>query len=382
MPGISRTLPTINRFFTIFAAFALLSPWQLKCFADPRLDPCVSLLAPVSTNGQIQLTLNCESRVTYILQSSADLQHWNSIVTNSDPSVARVFDLAAPDTASFYRVKRDPLPLFAYAIAARTNIDMNGNGLSTDSFNSVSPTLSNIGRYTNTMTSTNGDVAVLYGTLDLGNHTVVGDVFLGPTATLVGSASQVSGTIRTDFNYCYPSVVPPDTRSWFSLLATLPGTAPDGNSYDYVFTNSVDLIVPNLNGKVYVGTNAHVRLLAQAGKTSQVKVAGVGSTNGDHGTLTIYIAAPSFSIGGSGAIDGGRAACLSYFGLSSNRTINYSGNAIFVGTLHAPDADLLLNVGGSGTFDIFGSLIAKTVTFNGHFMFHFDEDLLTAGPKR
>jgi hypothetical protein len=361
---------------------ALLFVGQVKSFADPAVDPRLILSAPVLTNNQIQLTLNCESSITYVLQSSCDLQHWSSILTNSDPSIVRIFNLAAPGAVSFYRVKRDPLPLFAYAVAARTNIITNGNGLTTDSFNSASTNFSTRGRYDSAKTSTNGDVAVLYGTLDLGNHTVAGNVYLGPTATLVGSSSQISGTISTNYNYDFPTAVPPDTTAWFVLVTTLPGMAPDGNSYDYVFTNSVEFIAPNLNGKVYVGTNAHVRLFVLNGNISQVMVAGGGSTNSDHGTLTVYIAASSFTIGGSGNVDGGRAANLAFYGLPNCTSISFSGNGGFTGTLYANNASLTLTGGGSSSYDIVGSIIAKTVTCNANFAFHFDEDLLTAGPKR
>jgi hypothetical protein len=381
MPKISHALPNIGPLFRVLA-LALLLIGQVTSFADPMVDPRLILWAPVLTNNQIQLTLNCESSITYILQSSCDLQHWNSILTNSDPSIVRIFDLAAPSSVSFYRVRRDPLPLFAYAVAARTNVITNGNGLSTDSFNSASTNFSTRGRYDSQKTSTNGDVAVLYGTLDLGNHTVAGNVHLGPTATLVGSSNQIFGTISTNFNYDFPSLVPPDTTGWFTLITTLPGTAPDGNSYAYVFTNSVNYIVPNLNGSIYVGSNAVVRLMAQNGSTSRILVAGGGSTSSDGGTLTVYIAAPSFTIGGSGNVDGGRAANLAFYGLPNCTSISFSGNGGFTGILYADNASLTLTGGGSSTYDIVGSIIAKSIIFNGHFMFHFDEDLLTAGPKR
>ena len=195
---------------------------------------------------------------------------------------------------------------------------MNGNGLATDSFNSGNTNFSTRGRYDPVKASTNGDVAVLYGTLDLGNHTVAGNVYLGPTAILQGYPSQISGKIITDFNYDFPNVAPPDTTGWFTLLTTLPGTAPDGNSYTYVFTNSVNYIVPNLSGSIYVGSNATVRLLA-SGSTSKVLVYGGGLTN-NAGSLTIYMASSSFSIGGSGGVDGGRAANLSFYSLPSCTT--------------------------------------------------------------
>ena len=33
-------------------------------------------------------------------------------------------------------------------------------------------------------------------------------------------------------------------------------------------------------------------------------------------------------------------------------------------------------------YDFVGSCIAKSIKLNGHFMFHFDEDLLVDGPSR
>jgi hypothetical protein len=278
------------------------------------------------------------------------------------------------------RVSTTNLPLFNVAMAARTNIDLNGNGPSANSFNSALATLSYQGRYTNTMTSTNGDVAVLYGTLDLGNHDILGDVYLGPTASLNKGTNQVLGTIYTDYNYDFPSVVPPDTTGWFTLNTPAGTTlAPDGNYYTYVFTNNADYIVPNMSGSIYVGTNAHVRLLIQSGGTQSAIVAGNGAPVDSK--LTIYVASPTFTIG-SGIIDGGRAANLSYYGLPSNKAISFSGNSAFTGTIYAPDADVTLTGGGTSDYDFVGSLVAKSIKLNGHFMFHYDEDLITSGPSR
>jgi len=133
-------------------------------------------------------------------------------------------------------------------------------------------------------------------------------------------------------------------------------------------------------GNIYVGTNAHVRLLINGGNTTGVTVASDGGAN--DGQLTVYVAVANFSIGGNGQVDGGRAANLTYFGLPSNTSISFSGNAGFTGTIYAPDADIKLNGGGGIDYDFVGSLIAKTVTVDGHFKFHFDEDLLNAGPSR
>jgi hypothetical protein len=133
-----------------------------------------------------------------------------------------------------------------------------------------------------------------------------------------------------------------------------------------------------MSGSVYVATNAHVRLLIQSGGTQSVIVAGNGASIDSK--LTIYVASATFTIG-SGVIDGGRAANLAYYGLPSNTAINFSGNSTFTGTIYAPDAAITLTGGGSDDYDFVGCCIGKSIKLNGHFTFHFDEDLLRS-PSR
>jgi len=276
------------------------------------------------------------------------------------------------------RVSTTNAPLYIVAMGARTNIDLNGNGPSANSFNSSSTNFSLNGRYVDYLASTNGDIAVLYGTVDLGNHDILGDLYLGPTATLNKGTNQVIGTIHTDYNYDYPDVVLPDTSAWFPLLIPPTGTI-DGVTYTYCFTNSGDYIIPSMSGSVYVGTNAHVRLLVQSGSSDSILVAGNGAMVG--AKLTMYIASPSFTMGSGGSIDGGRAANLAFYGLPSNTSISFKGNATFTGTIYAPEAAVTLTGGGTDTYDFVGACIAKSITLNGHFMFHYDEDLITDGPS-
>ena len=49
--------------------------------------------------------------------------------------------------------------------------------------------------------------------------------------------------------------------------------------------------------------------------------------------------------------------------------------------MYAPNAALTLNGGGSNNGFI-GSCIVNSIVMNGHYDFHFDENLLTAGPRR
>src|SRR5207248_6096617 len=92
-----------------------------------------------------------------------------------------------------------------------------GNGLATDSFDSANASLSTNGHYDAAKASTNGNVASLYGTVDLGGHTINGSVFLGPTATFGGGT--VTGTVHNDLNVDFPQVVmPAGVGSWINLL--------------------------------------------------------------------------------------------------------------------------------------------------------------------
>lgn len=262
-------------------------------------------------------------------------------------------------------------------MAAINNINMNGNNLITDSFNSTLTNLSNNGLYTSTKTSTNGDIASVSGIVNIGNANVNGTVFLGPTATnTIKNNGIVTGGVTNDFNVTFPDVILPQT-SWLapSLLSQLIGTI----TYNYVLSSSGDYVINNLSGSVYVATNivARLRLTGNASPTT-ITVAGPGVGS----RLTIYMDGPSFTLSGQSTVDGGVAMNLAYYGTTNNTSLNFSGNASFTGTIYAPEANFTLGGGGSTTYDFVGASVTKTVTINGHFDFHFDEALLSIGPSR
>src|SRR5262245_42235961 len=90
-------------------------------------DAGLKLGVPTWTNAQVQFTLNCESSVTYVIERSPDLQTWTPVLTNSEPSIARVILADAPGGVEFYRARRGPLPAFAAALAASGAINLYGN---------------------------------------------------------------------------------------------------------------------------------------------------------------------------------------------------------------------------------------------------------------
>src|SRR5258706_971304 len=275
------------------------------------------------------------------------------------------------------RVATTNVPLFNVSMAALTNVTDTGNGLATDSFDSANTNLSTNGSYDPAKTSTNGNVAYLYGTVNLGGHTINGSVFLGPTANLAGGT--VTGSVHNDLNIDFPQVVMPSgAGSWTTLALATPGIV-GGVLYNNVFLTSGDYIIPSLSGTIYVAPSAKVRLKVLSGNTGAIKIAGTGAASG---SLTIYMAAPSFSIVGNASVDSGNAANLTYYGLPSNTSITFSGSATFTGTIYAPSADMTMNGGGGSSYNFVGSSITRSVTIHGNFMFHWDQNLLNASPSR
>jgi hypothetical protein len=98
--------------------------------------------------------------------------------------------------------------------------------------------------------------------------------------------------------------------------------------------------------------------------------------------MEMYMEGQSFTLSGGEVVEGGAAASLSYYGTTNNTQVSFTGNTSFTGTLYAPQADLKMGGGGSSVYDCVGSIVARTITLNGHFNFHFDEALTKQGPYK
>jgi hypothetical protein len=97
----------------------------------------------------------------------------------------------------------------------------------------------------------------------------------------------------------------------------------------------------------------------------------------------MYMAGSQFKVAGNGiANDTGNAGSFLYFGLPTNTAIDFGGNAGFTGAIYAPQADFSLGGGGSDEIDFIGASVTKSVKMNGHFNFHYDENLANIGPGR
>jgi hypothetical protein len=328
-------------------------------------NPQMKLGLPAWANGTNQMSLTGEADVSYITEVSTDLITWAPIATNINSPVVSV---AAPDKTGFYRISRNPLPLCEFALAAVTNITANGNGVLADSFNSGNTNFSTNGQYDPAKASTNGNVASVQGLVNLGNHEVEGDLYLGPTAGYAGSSGAISGTINANGNIQFPDVVLPNVF-WIPAPGTSSAHDFTANGYYTVSDSGAMTIEP--------GVVAVLQLSSPVFNPSTVNILG-GMTNS--GTVIIYQTSGSWSLTGNspaGAVNGQPKNYI-YLGLSGVTNINLSNLSNFVGVIYAPEAALTLN--GSGS--VIGSCITGSVMQYSHYSVHFDEDLLTSGPFR
>jgi len=122
--------------------------------------------------------------------------------------------------------------LFARGLVAKDNIDMNGNGVTTDSFDSMDPAHSNNGRYDpNKPRKAKGDIASTGGLVEVGNADIYGHVATGPNGSFsIGSGGRVGDTnwvpsggtnvqpgwYANDLNFQVPDVQVPFTGGYFT----------------------------------------------------------------------------------------------------------------------------------------------------------------------
>ncbi|HXI70704.1 MAG TPA: hypothetical protein VNN22_10160 [Verrucomicrobiae bacterium] len=261
--------------------------------------------------------------------------------------------------------------LFNVGIGAIGNIDFNGNGIITDSYNSQLASLSTAAQYDPAKTSTNGSIASKEGLIDLGNHTIKGDEYLGPNAANSNNGT-VTGTTYYDYNVQFPDVIlPPGANGW-SIAPATSGT--------YVFTTSGNYTInEDRPVTVYPGVTVNLNVTSSDFTATAIKILG-GITNA--GTARFFLNGPSsVSIAGNTAVNPTRPINLVFYGLPSLTSITFSGTTDFQGVIYAPEANIALN-GGGNAINLSGSVIVKNITDNGHYLIHYDESLADYGPSR
>jgi hypothetical protein len=293
---------------------------------------------------------------------------------------------------------------FNAAMAALGSIDLKGNGIKTDSFDSSATNWP--GYWTNTLRRANGDVVtddtVTNSTLTINNANVAGHVKTGPTGSIsigpngsVGDLPWVDantvgikpGWSANDLNVIFKDVTIPNV--FFNPPTPgVPGmggsgTAPDGKSYAHVFTSvaSGGFFVINDSGDTYVGTNTLITIKVPNSvgtyAPNNLYVAGTGANSGK---FVAYIDCANVTLGTSDQPQSMIAGNMVFMGTPNCTALSYKGNGDFTGAMYMPEADFSLAGGGSGVVDFRGSAVTHTVQMNGHYNFHYDEALSKWSP--
>jgi len=291
--------------------------------------------------------------------------------------------------------------MFMRAMVAKGQINMNGNNVRTDSFDSGDPAHSTNGKYDPAKTKDGGDVASnasLVNSVNVGNANIHGRVATGPHGSIaVGSNGAVGSTAwqnaghtgieegwsSDDMNVSFPDVQPP-----FSGGAFTPGSgAYGGTNYTYLLTGgNCQLSSLSMNGQQLMLVTNHTVLWVTGNVALSGQAQIIIATNS---SLNLYVgvstgSGTSASLAGNGIMNDniGNATNFFYHGLPSNTSLSFSGNAAFTGVIYAPNAAFSLGGGGNTVYDFVGASVSSTVTLNGHFNFHYDEALGRIGPRR
>lgn len=285
--------------------------------------------------------------------------------------------------------------LFAKGMVAKGQIDLAGNNIMTDSFDSSDTNYSTGGRYDPAKRKDNGDVATnssLIDSLNVWNADIYGSASTGPGGTVrigkngsigdlawhaAGNQGIQPGRARDDMNVDFPDVYPPFSGGAFTPV----GGNIDGTNYTYILASgNYQLSSLNLSGgqKVLVAGDAVLYV------TGNVSLSGNSLIQIEAGSsLNMFVGGSTTSFGGNGVVNNNASAMhFSYWGLNSNTSVKLHGNASFTGTLYAPHASLTLGGGGSDTYDFVGAAVADSVKMNGHYNFHYDEAIGKFGPRR
>jgi hypothetical protein len=281
--------------------------------------------------------------------------------------------------------------VFRGAMAARVSIDLKGNGITSDSFDSSDSNYSTGGLYDPAKRKAGGDVATTDGFINVQNADIMGMLYTGPDGNYaIGSGGAVgdvgwvlgggtgvqSGHYRNDFNMDFPEVLPPYT---FALAPS--GDTVLGTNYTWVLGNNNYFYGAANGAKLQTGDQVLVTGRARLYVTGDFIMSGGASiTIAPGASLELYVGGANASL--ATLNNAGNCGAFTYFGLPSNTSINLSGNNLFLGSIYAPNAVLTLGGGGNNALDFQGSCAVKSVGMNGHFNFHFDENLRRTGPFR
>jgi len=289
--------------------------------------------------------------------------------------------------------------IFAKGLVAKGNIDLSGNGIASDSFNSTDPSYSGPGgSYDPTKKKAGGDIATNSSVIDsanIWNAEVYGKVSTGPGGNVkiqngtVGSlAWHTSGTkgiepgwTSDDMNVYFPDVDHPG--GGYTAAVGLPATWVAGPYPINGTPTFFDFNVPAGYYYLKSGLTLNNKAMVIQGPTKllidgDISISGNsgGITIAPGGSLQIFMNGEKTSVTGKGILNlSGNAMNFAYWGMPNNKEVKLQGNGDFIGTIYAPQAALVFGGGGASGDDFMGAAVGASVKMGGHYKFHYDENL-------
>ncbi len=254
---------------------------------------------------------------------------------------------------------------FNALLAASGNINLNPNN-TVDSWNSNPTGSASATRvaYPGNGAGAAANLTSTGGAVSLGNRTVVNGNVMVSAGKGAPSASQVTGTINT--NYTGTAAVTPTAPAWSSAttgyysLAAFPAVLPRVGD------------VPAADGRYYYYPSSTATLgttTITAGKNVSLRATTVSAalTLGLGSTLTVY----SGDVDLSSVTNPNWAGALQFY--SWGTTFNLP-KAATTAVVYAPLAPITLS-GGGGNQNFYGAIVAKSVNTSGQWAMHYDESL-------
>jgi len=284
------------------------------------------------------------------------------------------------------RVTTTNAALFAKSLVAKNQIDLRGNNMYSDSFDSTTNTASTGGLYDPAKRRANGDVATnsgLTNSLNVGNADIYGKVATGPGGSVsIGNNGYVGdiawnsnpanrgriqpGHYVDDMNVAFPKITPPFTS----------GATPTPVGSDYIIGSGNWYF-----GSLHVSGTQKITITGDAviyfaddftmtGQSELIIAPGA--------TLKIYCAG-DYTLTGLGVFNqAGQAINAQFYGTETCGSVALGGNGNLTGVIYAPNADFTT----VGNGDIYGAVVCETAQLTGNGNFHYDESLGRLGPRR
>jgi hypothetical protein len=322
----------------------------------------------VSSPGTLTPAVGSEASTSYVI--TVNTNNWTITATGTASSSLMTLPVSRTVTVTVH-----PTTPFEWAILAKGQIDFKGNTPLVDSWNSDD------GVYDATTNQrSNGTVGTDGSLINAGGLDIWGSMITGPNGTVnAGSGFTMNSndycravptnTISNGLEVFIPSVSEP----W--VMGSSGVTVVDNDDESIVVSGNTSLELDDLNGDMAITGSGTLILYV-----NEVSIGGgddftITPTPGQNLSVIIYVK-NDFDVAGNGiANTTGKATNLQIYCLPTCAEVDLGGTSEFVGALYAPDSDVKLN----GNEDYYGSVIAKTVFYNGTGSFHYDEALDTAG---